>query len=158
MHRIGRCILNTAISALAKPLYNRALTDMLAPHRGRNSRASLDITPSTSTEASDTTSVVLPSFTELFYLYGQIQDLCSKLFIGKPLLELAFLRKKWLKIYAGTSLWCKEDNTHNIVEEVLLSSLKRWCGSCTASLLLPFLQTADASRWLNIAEKYHGKV
>ena len=74
---------------------------MLAPHRGRKSRASLEATPSSSSEPSSTPAVVLPASTELFYFYGQILEQCSKLFVGKPLLDLANLQKKWLKIFAG---------------------------------------------------------
>ncbi|KAH8119366.1 Vps53-like protein, partial [Phellopilus nigrolimitatus] len=89
---------------------NKVLSDMLAPYRGRKTRTSLDAVPSSSSEASTTPSIVLPSSTELFYFYGQILEQCSKLFAGKPLLDLANLQKKWLKIYS---------------EEVLFPSLKR---------------------------------
>ncbi|KAL5507261.1 VPS53 [Sanghuangporus vaninii] len=89
---------------------DKALSDMLAPHRGRKSRASLEATPSSSNEESSTPAVVLPASTELFYFYRQILEQCSKLFVGKPLLDLANLQKKWLKIFA---------------EDVLLASIKR---------------------------------
>ncbi|KAI5123978.1 hypothetical protein M0805_006390 [Coniferiporia weirii] len=89
---------------------NKVLSDMLSPYRGKKSRSSLDAAPSSSTESSPTPAVVLPSSTELFYFYGQILEQCSKLFIGKPLLDLASLMRKWLKIYA---------------EDVLLPSLKK---------------------------------
>ena len=76
---------------------------MLAPHRGKKSRASLEAAPSSSDDSSTSPAVVLPSSTELFYFYGQILEQCSKLFVGKPLLDLTGLQKKWLKIFAGQS-------------------------------------------------------
>ncbi|EJD03009.1 uncharacterized protein FOMMEDRAFT_108090 [Fomitiporia mediterranea MF3/22] len=89
---------------------DRALSDMLAPHRGKKSRASLEAVPSSTDEESASPAVVLPSSTELFYFYGQILEQCSKLFVGKPLLDLANLQKKWLRIFA---------------EDVLLAGMKK---------------------------------
>ena len=82
----------------------RALSDMLAPHRGKKSRTSLEATPSSVEESSGGPAIVLPSSTELFYFYAQILEQCSKLFNGKPLFDLCNLQKKWLKIYAGPYL------------------------------------------------------
>ncbi|KLO18398.1 hypothetical protein SCHPADRAFT_993623 [Schizopora paradoxa] len=83
---------------------DKALADMLAPHRGKKSRTSLEET------ALDKPSTVLPSSTELFYFYGQTLEQCSKLFTGKPLFDLSALFRKWLRLYA---------------EDVLMASLKR---------------------------------
>lgn len=89
---------------------SRALSDMLAPHRGskariKSARPSLDTAPRSSTDGEDGSStptlVVLPSSTELFYFYGQNLEQCAKLSRGTPLADLATLHKKWLKIYAG---------------------------------------------------------
>ncbi|KAK0462599.1 Vps53-like protein [Desarmillaria tabescens] len=95
---------------------DRALADMLAPHRkGRTAnsqpRGSLEAT-STPIDADDNGSplAVLPSSTELFYFYGQSLEQCAKLSAGQPLFDLCSLHKKWLKIYA---------------EDVLIASLKR---------------------------------
>ena len=74
---------------------------MLAPHRGRNTRLSLEAIQNSSEDTPDAPAIVLPSSTELFYFYGQILEQCSKLFNGKPLQDIANLQKKWLKIYAG---------------------------------------------------------
>ena len=79
---------------------SRLLTDMLSVHRSKKPRSSLEAT-SSNDDSSTSPAVVLPSSTELFYFYGQIFEQCSKLFTGKPLLDLASLMKKWLKIYAG---------------------------------------------------------
>ncbi|THH07754.1 hypothetical protein EW145_g3172 [Phellinidium pouzarii] len=110
-HICAEQVRNSAIvwSNLHADTVRRALSDMLAPHRSKKPRSSLDAGPS-NTESTVTPASVLPSSTELFYFYGQILEQCSKLFVGKPLLDLANLQKKWLKIYA---------------EEVLLFSLKK---------------------------------
>ncbi|SJK97035.1 related to VPS53-subunit of VP51-54 complex, required for protein sorting [Armillaria ostoyae] len=95
---------------------DKALADMLAPHRKSKTassqpRGSLEAT-STPTDADDGSSplAVLPSSTELFYFYGQSLEQCAKLSAGQPLFDLCSLHKKWLKIYA---------------EDVLIASLKR---------------------------------
>ncbi|KAF8345521.1 Vps53-like protein [Amanita rubescens] len=70
----------------------RALSDMLAPHRkGRFSR----------TLSTKSPHIVLPSSTELFYFYRQSLDQCAKYSTGQALYDLCTLHKKWLKIYAG---------------------------------------------------------
>ncbi|KAH7913280.1 Vps53-like protein [Hygrophoropsis aurantiaca] len=85
---------------------DKALSDMLAPHRGSNAtkpRPSLDATPRTSADhedSNDAPTVVLPSSTELFYFYGQTLDQCAKLSTGQALFDLCTLHKKWLRIYA----------------------------------------------------------
>jgi hypothetical protein len=78
----------------------RAIADLLAPNRGSNSRASLDSHP-TADEAEQTTIVVLPSSTELFYVYGQTLEGCATLSTGRPLFDLLEVFKKWLRVYAG---------------------------------------------------------
>ena len=109
-----KCVI--VIHLLNLRLYlRRALTGMLAPHRGKNSRSSLD---GTSSQDVSTTGVVLPSSTELFYFYGQTLEQCSKLFTSKPLLDLSILHRKWLRIYA---------------EDVLLASLKKYAIFCLLS-------------------------
>ncbi|CAK5281328.1 unnamed protein product [Mycena citricolor] len=95
---------------------DRALSDMLAPHRrgrlGRSPRPSLETDPGSVDHESKSESpmVVLPSSTELFYFYGQSLEQCAKLSTGKPLFDLCNLHRKWLRIYA---------------EEVLTAGLKR---------------------------------
>ena len=56
---------------------------------------------STSGDAEPTAIVVLPSSTELFYVYGQTFDGCATLSTGKPLFDLLEVFKKWLRVYAG---------------------------------------------------------
>jgi vacuolar protein sorting-associated protein 53 len=72
---------------------------MLGKYRGARSRASLDTPAGEDAPAT----VVLPSSTELFYFYAQSLDSCAKLSvgIGKILLDLAGVQKKWLRTYAG---------------------------------------------------------
>ncbi|KAF9268827.1 hypothetical protein L218DRAFT_917932 [Marasmius fiardii PR-910] len=95
---------------------DKALTDMLAPHRRAKvskstPRASLETNSTDDAEDSDPSPmIVLPSSTELFYFYGQSLEQCAKLSTGQPLFDLYNVHKKWLKIYA---------------EEVLAASLKR---------------------------------
>ncbi|KAN0091332.1 Vps53-like, N-terminal domain containing protein [Tylopilus felleus] len=101
---------------------DKALADMLAPHRGSKNRGSVDTaskpstttsTPRPSLSATDEPEpvpIVLPSSTELFYFYAQSLDQCSKLSTGQALFDLCGVQKKWLKIYA---------------EDVLSSKLKR---------------------------------
>ena len=48
-----------------------------------------------------TSNVVLPSSTELFYVYGQTLEGCATLSTGKPLFDLLEVFKKWLRVYAG---------------------------------------------------------
>lgn len=84
----------------------RMLSDMLAQYRGSKSRTSLEAA-STSSHGDDESAppvLVLPSSTELFYFYAQTLDQCAKLFTGQPLYDLRALFKKWLRIYAGSSL------------------------------------------------------
>ncbi|KAJ4483824.1 Vps53-like protein [Lentinula aciculospora] len=85
---------------------DRALSDMLAPHRKNKvikgtPRQSLD-TPHTGDEDESNSSpiVVLPSSTELFYFYAQSLEQCAKLSRGSPLFDLCNVHKKWLRIYA----------------------------------------------------------
>ncbi|KAJ8597452.1 hypothetical protein M405DRAFT_454042 [Rhizopogon salebrosus TDB-379] len=86
---------------------DKALADMLAPHRASTSkgkpRTSLDATPRTSV-STDTDApppqTVLSSSTELFYFYGQSLEQCAKLSTGQALFDLCMLQKKWLRIYA----------------------------------------------------------
>ncbi|KZP34522.1 hypothetical protein FIBSPDRAFT_924022 [Athelia psychrophila] len=90
---------------------DKAISDMLAPHRKGNTtktrnQTSLDATPRTSTSEDPTPAEedapvpVLSSSTELFYFYGQSLDHCAKLSTGKPLFDLCRVHKKWLKVYA----------------------------------------------------------
>ncbi|KAJ3936789.1 MAG: Vps53-like protein [Lentinula lateritia] len=95
---------------------DRALSDMLAPHRKnkglkstpRHSLETLDAEDGD--ENSSSPIVVLPSSTELFYFYAQSLEQCAKLSRGSPLFELCNVHKKWLRIYA---------------EDVLRASLKQ---------------------------------
>ena len=85
--------------------YYRALSDILASHRGAKSRSSLDSVTQAATNDEGTPMTVVPSSVELFYFYAQSLEQCSKLSTGKPLLDLEMVHKKWLKIYAGTLLF-----------------------------------------------------
>ncbi|EGO00491.1 hypothetical protein SERLA73DRAFT_122492 [Serpula lacrymans var. lacrymans S7.3] len=95
---------------------DKALSDMLAPHRKPSTAkvvSSTDATPRSSVDAGENNPapiVVLPSSTELFYFYGQTLEQCAKLSTGQALFDLCSLHKKWLRIYA---------------EDVLMSRLKR---------------------------------
>ncbi|KAG7098487.1 hypothetical protein E1B28_000431 [Marasmius oreades] len=95
---------------------DKALTDMLAPHRKTKvpkstPRASLEASTTEEGQGNDSSPmIVLPSSTELFYFYGQSLEQCAKLSTGQSLFELYNVHKKWLKIYA---------------EEVLGASLKQ---------------------------------
>ncbi|KAF7321815.1 hypothetical protein MKEN_00703400 [Mycena kentingensis (nom. inval.)] len=96
---------------------DKALSDMLAPHRkGRlpafqSPRPSLEFAGSLHEDGEERAPiVVLPSSTELFYFYGQSLEQCAKLSTGKPLFDLCTLHRKWLRIYA---------------EDVLIGGLKR---------------------------------
>ncbi|RXW18060.1 hypothetical protein EST38_g7790 [Candolleomyces aberdarensis] len=81
---------------------DKALTDMLAPHRGGKAykppRTSVDKEEEGDSESSPL--AVLPSSTELFYFYAQTLDQCASLSTGQPLYDLANLHRKWLRIYA----------------------------------------------------------
>jgi hypothetical protein len=81
----------------------RAIADLLAPHRGPKIRTSLETTQSHSAvdDAEQTAIVVLPSSTELFYVYGQTLEGCAALSTGRPLFDLLEVFKKWLRVYAG---------------------------------------------------------
>ena len=83
--------------------HSRAIADLLSPHRGSRPRASLDTIQSHSTvdNTEQTSNVVLPSSTELFYVYGQTLEGCATLSTGKPLFDLLEVFKKWLRVYAG---------------------------------------------------------
>ncbi|KAH9176699.1 Vps53-like protein [Lactarius sanguifluus] len=91
---------------------DKAIADLLSPHRGSRTRASLDTIQSHSTvdNTEQTANVVLPSSTELFYVYGQTLEGCATLSTGKPLFDLLEVFKKWLRVYA---------------EEVLMSQMRR---------------------------------
>jgi len=89
---------------------DRAISDMLSQYRGARSRPSLE---GTLLESGDAGPAVLPSSTELFYFYGQTLDQCSKYTSGEPMVRLAKVFGKWLKIYC---------------DDVLLSGLKKDVG------------------------------
>ncbi len=69
---------------------------MLSAYRGNKSRSSLE-----GTQESETPASVLPSSTELFYLYGQTLDQCARYTTGKGMSDLAAVFRKWLKVYSG---------------------------------------------------------
>ncbi|KAI0305491.1 Vps53-like protein [Multifurca ochricompacta] len=91
---------------------DKAIADLISSHRGPKARVSLDTNQSQSTvdDAEQTAIVVLPSSTELFYVYGQTLEGCATLSTGKPLFDLLEVFKKWLRVYA---------------EEVLISHMRR---------------------------------
>ncbi|KAF9241838.1 Vps53-like protein [Melanogaster broomeanus] len=98
---------------------DRALADMLAPHRNPRARSSLDTAPKAPTATStprasmsttdepEPAPIVLPSSTELFYFYAQSLEQCAKLSTGQALFDLCGVQKKWLKIYAEDVLSLK---------------------------------------------------
>ncbi|KAJ7077323.1 Vps53-like protein [Mycena belliarum] len=132
---------------------DRALADMLAPHRkGRGTRSprpSLDVEalPDDSDDRSSPI-VVLPSSTELFYFYGQSLEQCAKLSTGKPLFDLATLHKKWLRVYAGRPISHIRKSTESRFE---VSELQQ-------SALV--INTADYCQTtaLELEEKIRGKI
>ncbi|KAF7782136.1 hypothetical protein Agabi119p4_1512 [Agaricus bisporus var. burnettii] len=84
---------------------DKVLAEMLAPHRKKGKpppRTSLETNRASTEENADDEPpiVVLPSSTELFYLYGQSLEQCAKLSTGQTLFDLCNLHKKWLRIYA----------------------------------------------------------
>lgn len=98
------------VSSALRVLNNssRVLAEMLAPHRKKGKpppRTSLETNRASTEENADDEPpiVVLPSSTELFYLYGQSLEQCAKLSTGQTLFDLCNLHKKWLRIYAGMS-------------------------------------------------------
>lgn len=102
---------------------DRALADMLAPHRKHTivpPRSSLDAPSSgrpSLEDAEPEEQRVLPSSTELFYFYAQSLEQCAKLSCGQPLYDLCQVHKRWLRVYA---------------EDVLIASIKRWAVCCDA--------------------------
>ncbi|KAI9507909.1 Vps53-like protein [Russula earlei] len=84
---------------------DKSIADLLVPHRGQKTRTSHD-----TIQNHPTAIVVLPSSTELFYVYGQTLEGCATLSTGRPLFDLLEVFKKWLRIYA---------------EEVLVSQMRR---------------------------------
>lgn len=88
-------------------------------------------------DAEQTAIVVLPSSTELFYVYGQTLEGCATLSTGKPLFDLLEVFKKWLRVYAGElpPLSPSRCNLTILVpaEEVLMFQMRRygvrliWC-------------------------------
>ena len=108
----------------------RAIADLLAPHRVPKTRASLDTNQSHSTvdDAEQTPIVVLPSSTELFYVYGQTLEGCATLSIGRPLFDLLEVFKKWLRVYAGGNISAFYQRILFLLvsaEEVLMSQMRR---------------------------------
>jgi hypothetical protein len=95
----------TLPSTILDSLALRALSDMLAAHRGVRSRASLEQVAMSTEDGEGAVAplVVLPSSTELFYFYAQSLESCANLAAGsdKVLLDLAKVHGKWLKVYAG---------------------------------------------------------
>ncbi|KAF9227157.1 hypothetical protein BS17DRAFT_449775 [Gyrodon lividus] len=91
---------------------DKALADMLAPHRSPKARSSHDAAPKpptatstpraslSTTDEPEPVPIVLPSSTELFYFYAQSLEQCAKLSTGQALFDLCGVQKKWLKIYA----------------------------------------------------------
>lgn len=87
---------------------DKAIADMLSQYRGARSRSSLE---GVMIETEDNAGpAVLPSSTELFYVYGQTLDQCSKYTSGDPMVKLGKVFGKWLKVYC---------------DDVLLSSMKK---------------------------------
>ncbi|KAG9316811.1 Vps53-like protein [Chiua virens] len=131
---------------------DKALTDMLAPHRGSKARGSIDTTskPPTTTstpraslsapDEPEPAPIVLPSSTELFYFYAQSLDQCAKLSIGQAFFDLCSVQKKWLKIYAGSpqiqsrkSMDSRFDKTE-LQQACLLINTADYCQTTAAEL------------------------
>lgn len=55
-------------------------------------------------DRSEASSSVLTSSTELFYFYRETLERCAQLSTGQPLLDLANLYRKWLRVYADDVL------------------------------------------------------
>ncbi|TXT07188.1 hypothetical protein VHUM_03358 [Vanrija humicola] len=117
---------------------DRAISDMLSQYRGAKSRTSMD---GTLNETDTAAAIILPSSTELFYVYGQTLEQCAKYTRGEPLLKLAKVFGKWLKVYC---------------DDVLLVGLKKPEGHLVRKSLEgrgPQLQeTKNACMVLNTAE------
>ncbi|WOO80628.1 Vacuolar protein sorting-associated protein 53 [Vanrija pseudolonga] len=117
---------------------DRAIADMLSQYRGAKSRTSMD---GTLNETDAAAAIILPSSTELFYVYGQTLEQCAKYTRGEPLLKLAKVFGKWLKVYC---------------DDVLLVGLKKPEGHLVRRSLEgrgPQLQeTKNACMVLNTAE------
>ncbi|GMK57881.1 hypothetical protein CspeluHIS016_0407150 [Cutaneotrichosporon spelunceum] len=86
---------------------DKALSEMMSQYRGARSRSSLE---GTLQETENAGPIILPSSTELFFFYGQTLEQCSKYTNGDPVVKLARIFSKWLKIYN---------------DEVLLAALKK---------------------------------
>ena len=80
----------------------RAIADMLSQYRGNRSRPSLE--GSMQAEADTPAPTVLPSSTELFYLYGQTLEQCGKYTTGEPMKKLSKVFAKWLKVFSDDVL------------------------------------------------------
>jgi vacuolar protein sorting-associated protein 53 len=79
-------------------------------------------------DAEQTTIVVLPSSTELFYVYGQTLEGCATLSTGRPLFDLLEIFKKWLRVYAGKKTLASYRRSLSILltaEEVLMLQMRR---------------------------------
>jgi hypothetical protein len=72
---------------------------MLSAYRGARARTSMEGVMSQ--EAENAGPTVLPSSTELFYVYGQTLDQCAKYTDGEAMSKLAQVFAKWLRVYAG---------------------------------------------------------
>jgi hypothetical protein len=79
-------------------------------------------------DAEQTAIVVLPSSTELFYVYGQTLEGCATLSTGRPLFDLLEVFKKWLRVYAGGKTLASYQRSLFILlfaEEVLMLQMRR---------------------------------
>ncbi|EIW70404.1 hypothetical protein TREMEDRAFT_68035 [Tremella mesenterica DSM 1558] len=109
---------------------DRAIADMLAPHRGPKSRSSLDSAIVQESEEAPTPTV-LPSSTELFYVYGQTLEQCGKYTTGEPMKKLAKVFGKWLKVYSDDVLLAalkkQEFGRRSLEERANLAEIKTAC-------------------------------
>ncbi|CAL1706403.1 unnamed protein product [Somion occarium] len=121
---------------------DKVLSDMLSQYRGAKSRPSLEAAAPSPGDDSSTPVLVLPSSTELFYVYAQILDQCATLFTGQPLFDLCNLYKKWLRIYA---------------EDVLVASMKRPSVTSRKSIETRFepSELRNACKLVNTADYCH---
>ncbi|WVN88398.1 uncharacterized protein L203_103607 [Cryptococcus depauperatus CBS 7841] len=81
---------------------DRAISDMLSIYRGTKSRPSVDNV--LQEESGSPSPTILPSSTELFYLYGQQLEQCEKYSKGETMKKLSQVFAKWLKIYSDDVL------------------------------------------------------
>ncbi len=106
---------------------DRAIEDMLSAYRGARSRTSLE---GVTTFDSESPLTILPSSTELYYLYGQTLDQLAKYTTGSGMMELADVFGKWLKVYSEEVLVAgmrKPDSRRSMDTRANIQEVKNAC-------------------------------